>query len=188
MKEVEEKVLESGIVIDNDILKVDSFINHQIDIGLLRKISKYLANSFENVDKILTIETSGIAFATGVAMELGDVPLLFAKKSKSKIVDPNAVYTAVVKSFTRNIQSEVTVSKNYLKKGERVLIVDDFLAEGNASLGLIDICKQAGAEVAGVAIVVEKGFQPGRARLEELGVKVVSCAVIKEFKDNKPVF
>lgn len=189
MKSLEERILKDGIVINNDILKVDSFINHQIDVSLVKELAKKIAHEFNNlgINKILTIETSGIAFAYAVAEEMGDLPLVFAKKSKSAIVG-NDVYQATVKSFTRNINSIVTVSNKYLKASDTVLIVDDFLAEGNASLGLIDLCNQAKAKVVGVAVAIEKGFQQGRNKLEALGLKVYSGANVKAFIDNKPVF
>ena len=189
MKELEKRILEDGVIINNDILKVDSFINHQIDVALVKDLAKEITKEFESfgVNKILTIETSGIAFAYAVAEEMGNLPLVFAKKSKSLTVGDD-VYSATVKSFTRNINSTVTVANKYLKPGDTVLIVDDFLAEGNASLGLINLCNQAGAKVVGLAVAIEKGFQPGRARLEELGLKVYSGACVKAFVDNKPVF
>ena len=189
MKLLEDRILKDGVVINNDILKVDSFLNHQIDVALARKLAKEIAVEYKNlgINKILTIETSGIAFAYAVAEEMGDLPLVFAKKSKSAIVG-NDVYTAIVKSFTRNINSQVTVSNKYLKPSDTVLIVDDFLAEGNAALGLIDLCNQAGAKVVGVAVAIEKGFQGGRDKLEGLGLKVYSGANVRAFKDNKPVF
>ena len=189
MKILEQRIIEDGIIINNDILKVDSFINHQIDVALVRDLAKEINNEFKNlgVNKILTIETSGIAFAYAVAEEMGNLPLVFGKKSKSLTVG-NDVYKADIKSFTRNTISTVTVAHKYLKPGDTVLIVDDFLAEGNASLGLIDLCNQAGAKVVGVAVAIEKGFQPGRKRLEELGLKVYSGANVKAFVDNKPVF
>ena len=189
MKALEERILKDGIIINNDILKVDSFINHQIDVSLVRQLAQEIARQFKSfgINKILTIETSGIAFAYAVAEEMGDLPVVFAKKSKSATVG-NDVYTAIVKSFTRNIESQVTVSNKYLKTGDTVLIVDDFLAEGNAALGLLDLCKQAGAKVVGVAVAIEKGFQGGRDKLEALGLKVYSGANVKAFKDNRPVF
>lgn len=189
MKLLEQRILEDGIVINNDILKVDSFLNHQIDVSLVRAIAKEINNEFKSfaVNKILTIETSGIAYAYAVAEEMGNLPLVFAKKSKSLTVG-NDVYKAEVKSFTRNITSTITVAEKYLNKGDVILIVDDFLAEGNASLGLLDLCNQAGAKVIGVAVAIEKGFQGGRAKLEERGLKVYSAANVKAFIDNKPVF
>lgn len=189
MKVLEEKILKDGVVINNSIMKVDSFINHQIDVQLVNDFASEVLSFFkeEKIDKVLTIETSGIAMAYAVANKLENVPLLFAKKSKSQIVGDN-VYKTEIKSFTRNLSSTVTIAKEYLKKDERILIVDDFLAEGNAGLGLIDMCNQAGAIVVGFASMVEKEFQGGRKKIEEKGVKVYSGAVIKEFKDNKPIF
>ena len=189
MKALEERILADGVVINNDILKVDSFLNHQIDVAIARELAKEIAKEFRSfgVNKILTIETSGIAFAYAVAEEMGDLPLVFAKKSKSATVGDD-VFKAEIKSFTRNISSTVTVRDRFLKPSDTVLIVDDFLAEGNASLGLIDLCNQAGAKVVGVAVAIEKGFQGGRDKLEALGLKVYSGANVKAFKDNKPVF
>lgn len=188
MKFAENKIVKEGRLINNDILKVDSFLNHQIDIKFAKKVGKFFASHFKNIDKILTIETSGIAFAITTASEMNDIPVVFAKKSKSKIVDVNSSYITVIKSFTRGISSEVIVDKKYLKKNERILIVDDFLAEGNAAIGLIDLCKQAQAVPAGVACVVEKTFQGGRKKLENMGIKVIAGAAIKEFKDGKVIF
>ena len=139
------------------------------------------------INKILTIETSGLPLSFAVAEEMGNLPLVFGKKSKSLTVG-NDVYKAEIKSFTRNINSTVTVAQKYLKTCDTVLIVDDFLAEGNASLGLIDLCNQAGAKVVGVAVAIEKGFQGGRDKLEALGLKVYSGANVKAFVDNRPVF
>lgn len=188
MKELERKILKDGVIINNDILKVDSFLNHQIDTAMVVRTSAYIAAQFEDIDKIVTVETSGIAYAVAVAMAYGNVPVVFAKKSKSAVLDYSNSYHAQVKSFTRNTVSEISIDKRFLKKGERILIVDDFLAEGNASVGLVDLCRSAGADVQGVAVIVEKRFQGGRARLESMGIKVVSCASIAKFEDNKPVF
>ena len=188
MKFIEERILHDGAIINNDIIKVDSFLNHQIDIHLLNKFAKEVAKEFTNikVDKVLTIETSGIAIGYALAEEF-NVPLVFAKKNKSAIVGTD-VYHANVKSFTRKTVSDVTVSTSYIKEGENILLADDFLANGNAGLGLVDICKQGKANVVGFATVIEKGFQGGRKALENLNIKVVSGAIIKEFKDNRPVF
>ncbi len=189
MKIIEEKILREGKIINNDIIKVDSFLNHQIDVPLIHEFAQEVREwmAGRRVDKILTIEASGIAIAYAVAEQLGAIPLVFAKKSKSATVDDN-VYKSTIKSFTRNVESEVTVAKPYLKEGERILIVDDFLAEGNAAFGLINICNQAKARVLGLAAVVEKRFQGGRERLEKEGYDVFAGASIKEFKDNVPIF
>ena len=190
MKYVEDRVLKDGIVINDDILKVDSFLNHQIDPYFVRKVGEYFAQEFKDikVDRILTIETSGVAFAISAAMAMNDIPVVFAKKSKSKIVDLSNVYTGKILSFTRGIESDVTVDKRFLKKNENVLIIDDFLADGNAALGLMNLCNQANANVVGIGVVIDKAFQGGRKKLTDMGIKLVSCASIKAFKDGKPVF
>ncbi|MCQ2798032.1 MAG: xanthine phosphoribosyltransferase [Bacilli bacterium] len=188
MKELERKILKDGVIINNDILKVDSFLNHQIDTAMVVRTSSYIAAQFEDIDKIVTVETSGIAYAIMVAMAYGNIPVVFAKKTKSAILDYSNAYHAEVKSFTRNTVSEISIDKRFIKEGERVLIVDDFLAEGNASVGLVNLCKDAKADVQGVAVIVEKRFQGGRDRLEAMGIKVVSCASIEKFENNKPVF
>ena len=187
MKELEEKILKDGIVIGDDILKVGSFINHQIDTDLLFKIGEYFSKKFSGVTKILTIEASGIAFAIGVARYYDNIPVVFAKKSKSKTVDMNKVYQTTIKSFTRGIESVVTIDKEYLNENDKVLIIDDFLAEGNAGLGLIDLCNQANAKVVGFGAVIEKGFQGGRKKIEDLGIKVESAAIIDRFENGKVV-
>lgn len=188
MKALQEMILSQGKIINNDIIKVDSFLNHQIDVELISDIAAHIIKHFKDkkIDKVLTIETSGIAIAYAVAYDLR-VPLVFAKKSKSATVGDD-VFTTEIKSFTRNTVCKVTVSNKYLKKDENVLIVDDFLAEGNAGMGLIDLCKQAGANVVGFGAAIEKGFQGGRKKLETQGIRVYSGAIIKEFKDNKPIF
>lgn len=189
MKLLEDRILKDGVIINNDILKVDSFLNHQIDVELTRLLAKEIAYLFKGygINKVLTIETSGLPVSFAVAEELGNVPLVFAKKSKSATVGDD-VYKAEIKSFTRNTTSTVTVANKYLNSGDVILIVDDFLAEGNAALGLLDLCNQAGAKVVGVAVEIEKGFQGGRDKLEALGLKVYSGANVKAFVDNKPVF
>ena len=190
MKFVEEKILKEGHVIGEDILKVDSFVNHRIDTKFVSDISKAFAEEFKDmgINKVVTIETSGIVYAAFTAVELGYLPLVFAKKSKSKTVDESNIYKTEIKSFTRNTVSEVTIDKRFLSPEDRILLVDDFLAEGNAAFGLLDICRQAGAKVVGAAVAIEKSFQGGRARLEAEGLKVYSGANVKEFKDNKTVF
>ena len=189
MKLLEDKILKDGRVINNEILKVDNFVNHQIDVKLMNEFAKEVRKHYKNkeVTKILTIETSGIAVAYAVSEAFNSVPVLFAKKNKSKIVDEN-IYTTKVKSFTKNQVNEIMVSKEYLTENENILIVDDFLAEGNAGLGLIDLCQQAHANIVGFVAVIEKTFQGGRKRIEDKGIEVFSGARIKAFKDNKPVF
>ena len=187
MQELKDRILKDGIVIGDDILKVGSFINHKIDTDLLFKIGEFFSQKFSGVTKILTIEASGIAFAIGTARYFDNCEVVFAKKSKSKTVDMNSVYQTTIKSFTRGTESIVTVDKPFLNKGDNILIVDDFLAEGNAAIGLIDLCKQAGANVIGVAAVIEKGFQGGRKKLEELGIHVEAGAIIEKFDNGKVI-
>ena len=141
----------------------------------------------KKIDRILTCETSGIAAAHAVAVELGDVPYVFAKKTASKTTI-GQFYRANVKSFTRNIESTFSVASRYLPEGENVLIVDDFLADGNAASGLLEICRQANVNVVGVAVVIEKAFQKGHCLLLEQGIDLYAGASIKAFVDNKPVF
>lgn len=188
MKELEIRIQEEGEIVGEEILKVDSFINHQIDTELLERISDFFASSFERVDKIVTIETSGIAFAVGAALKMGNLPVVFAKKSGSKILDEQRTYRAEVRSFTRGTVSVIHIDKRFLKPGERCLIIDDFLAEGNACLGLISLVRQAGAEVAGVGAVIEKRFQGGREKIEYLGIKVISAASVERFENGRAVF
>lgn len=188
MKALEDKILQSGTVIDNKILKVDNFFNYQIDTVTLKEVAKYIASHFKDVDKVLTVEASGIAFATAVAFELGNVPVVFAKKSKTALTTDDKNYSAEVPSYTHNTVNHIYVRQSFLHEGEKILIVDDFMAVGSASIGLAKICEQAKAKVVGVGVGIEKEFQGGRKKLEELNIKVISAARIKEFKDNKPVF
>ena len=188
MKYIEEEIIKNGEIIGDDILKVDSFLNHQIDVNFAYKVGEYFANEFSNFNKVLTIETSGVAFALTTALHANNCPVVFAKKSKSAIVDINNCYSTFIKSFTRNIVSEVTVDKRFLNKNDKVLIVDDFLAEGSAALGLIDLVKQAGGEVIGVCAVINKAFQKGEEKINSLGIKVVSGARIIAFENQKPIF
>ncbi|MCQ2796317.1 MAG: xanthine phosphoribosyltransferase [Bacilli bacterium] len=188
MKALEDKILQSGTVIDNKILKVDNFFNYQIDTITLKEVAKYIASYFQDVDKVLTVEASGIAFAVAIAYELGNVPVVFAKKSKTALTTDDQNYSAEVPSYTHNTVNHIYVRQNFLHEGEKILIVDDFMAVGSASIGLAKICEQAKAKVVGVGVGIEKEFQGGRKRLEELNIKVISAARIKEFKDNKPIF
>lgn len=187
MKELEEKILKDGVVINDEIMKVDSFLNHQIDINTINEVGKDIAKQYPTANKVVTIETSGIAIAYATCLALNNCPLVFAKKQASKITGNNN-YVAKVKSFTKGTVYDVTIDRNYLKKGDKVVIVDDFLAGGNAGCGLIDLINQSEAEIVGFAAAVEKGFQGGREAIESKGVKVYSCACVKEFKNNKPVF
>lgn len=188
MKLLEERIIKDGQVFPGNILKVDSFLNHQIDVSLLCEMGKEIKRLYENegVNKILTIEASGIAIAC-IAANYFDCPVLFAKKTKTKNI-ANSVYKTKVRSFTHGTEYDVIVSRDFIGENDKVLIVDDFLAEGNALLGLIDLCNQAGAQIAGCAIAVEKGFQPGRERVENLGVRVESLAIVERMEDDKVIF
>ena len=175
---LEERIRKDGKVFPGNILKVDSFLNHQMDITLLNEIGKEFKRLYSDceVNKILTIEASGIGIAC-ITAQFFNCPVLFAKKTKTKNI-ASSVYKTQVQSFTHGTVYDVIVSNEFLGKGDKVLIIDDFLAEGNALLGLIDLCKQAGAEVVGCGIAVEKGFQQGSTRVRETGVRVESLAVI----------
>lgn len=179
MKTLEERIKKDGVVLEGDILKVGSFLNHQIDPTLLKEMAEEWHRLYadEKVDKILTIEASGIAMASFVAYEFG-VPLLFAKKGKTTNISDN-VYNTPVKSFTHGVTYNVQVEKRFLNEGENILIIDDFLARGEALKGLIDLCRQAGAHVVGCGVSIEKAFQDGGAELRKNGYRVESLARIK---------
>jgi xanthine phosphoribosyltransferase len=188
MELLKTKIKEDGKLIGSNILKVDSFLNHQIDPELMAEIGKEFARRFEQEDitKVLTIEASGIAVALMVGLELG-VPVLFAKKKKASTMD-GKVYTGKVKSFTKNQVYDISVSSKYLNEGDNVLIIDDFLAMGQASQGLIEIVENSQAKLAGVGIVIEKGFQPGGKQLRKQGIRVESLAIIESLEDNQIIF
>lgn len=179
MNFVEEKILLDGVVKPGNVLKVDSFLNHQMDMALLDEIGREFKRRFadKHVTKILTIETSGIAIACAVAREFG-VPMVFAKKAKSVNLDGD-MYVAEVHSFTHKKTNQVIVSKKYLTEKDHVLIVDDFLANGCALQGLISIADSADATVEGLGIVIEKGFQDGGYRLRNLGYHLESLAIVE---------
>lgn len=184
MNKLKEKIISDGKVFEGDVLKVDSFLNHQIDTELLKWIGEEFRRRFDGfkIDKILTIEASGIAIASSVALCFG-VPLLFAKKSESVNVTENKFFSKVY-SFTHKCWNTIYVSAEYLSKGERVLIVDDFLASGSAIEGLVDLVSQADAEVAGIGICIEKSFQDGGMKIRTRGYKLESLAII-ESMDNR---
>ena len=175
---VEERILKDGVVKYGNVLKVDSFLNHQIDVKLLDEIAREFLRRFEEstITKVLTIEASGIAIACAVARMLG-VPVVFAKKSKSVNLDGES-YVAEVESFTHKNTNQVIVSKKYLSENDHVLIVDDFLANGCALQGLINIVESADAVVEGCGIVIEKGFQIGGRVIRNLGYHVESLAIV----------
>ncbi len=184
MELLERIIKEEGRVYPGNVLKVDSFLNHQIDVYLMDSIGNELYRKFKDkgVTKVLTIEASGIAVACSVARLL-EVPVLFAKKSQSLNIG-NEVFTSTVSSYTRGKEFQITVSKRYLNPSDKVLLVDDFLAMGNAMKGLIDICKQANSSIAGIGICIEKGFQPGGEELRGMGYEVISLAIIDSMSED----
>lgn len=188
MKALEEKIIREGTVLPGGVLKVGSFLNQQIDVVFLREMARETKRLFEGVPvtKVLTVEASGIAFATAVALEL-NVPMVFAKKHPSANVSGEQ-YFAPVYSFTHKTTYNIAVSREYLKKEDKVLVADDFLANGNALKGLIDIVGQAGAEVAGCCAEIEKGFQGGGDSLRAQGYKVESLAIVERMENGSITF
>ena len=178
MLALEERILRDGDLKDGGVLKVDSFLNHQMDIDFINELGKEFYRLFkgEGITKIVTIEASGIGIAC-ITAQYFHVPVVFAKKEKSKNLD-GSVYTAQVHSYTHGTDYTIRVSKKYIKADDRVLIIDDFLAKGKAVIGLLDILRQAGADVAGVGICIEKGFQSGGAYLRSTGLRVESLAIV----------
>lgn len=188
MQTLEERILKDGQVLGESILKVDSFLTHQVDFRLMKEMGQVLADAYRSKDitKVVTIEASGIAPAVYVAESL-DVPMIFAKKHKN-ITMTEGILTAEVYSFTKQVTSTVSIASKFLSPEDKVLIVDDFLANGQAAKGLIDIIQQAGATVVGVGIVIEKSFQDGRQLLIDAGVPVTSLARIDRFENGRVVF
>lgn len=184
MKLLEDKIREQGQVRPGNVLKVDCFLNHQIDVALLDQIGAEFHRIFkeDNINKILTIEASGIAIACMTARHF-EVPVVFAKKAQSKNIDGD-VYTSKVHSYTYGRDYDITLAKKFLSPADRVLIVDDFLANGKAMRGLLDVCQQAGATVAGIGICIEKGFQPGGADLRKAGYKLASLAIVDSMENG----
>ena len=187
MQLMEERIRKDGIVRAGNVLKVDSFLNHQMDINLFNEMGKEFYRLFggDNVTKIVTIEASGIGIACVVAQYF-HVPVVFAKKSESKNLDGD-IYTSTVESFTHNKTYDIRISKKFLTKDDRVLLIDDFLAKGNALLGLCDVCQQSGATVIGAGIAIEKGFQEGGTLLREKGLRVESLAIVDEMTEDGTV-
>lgn len=188
MQRLKERIMADGVVKGDDILKVDNFLNHQLDVDFLNEIGREFWEHFKDkgITRILTIEASGIAVAA-ITAQYFHVPVVFAKKVDSKNLD-DEVYISQVHSFTKDRSYEIKVSKKYLLSSDRVLIIDDFLAQGKAVMGLKDIIEQAGATLVGAGIVVEKGFQPGGVKLRRAGVDLHSLVIIKEMKDGRIVF
>ena len=188
MKLLEDRILNDGNVLGENILKVDSFLTHQVDFDLMREIGKVFAEKFKDagITKVVTIEASGIAPAVYAAEAL-NVPMIFAKKAKN-ITMTEGILTAEVYSFTKQVTSTVSIASKFLSPEDKVLIVDDFLANGQAAKGLIQIIEEAGSHVKAVGIVIEKSFQDGRALLEEAGYPVVSLARLDRFENGQVVF
>ena len=186
MQLLKEAILRDGVGIGTEIVKVDSFLNHRIDVALSTEMGKAFYEAFKDdgVELILTVEASGIAAAITAAQAFGNIPVVFAKKGDHRNVG-NDVYTADVYSFTHQKMNTIRVSRKYLPAGSRVLIIDDFLANGEAVEGLRSIVQQAGCELVGAGICVEKGFQPGGKKLREGGMKVVSLAIVDAIDDGK---
>ena len=180
MKELKNRILEDGKALNETVLKVDTFLNHQVDSKLMYNMVTYFKEYFKNhgITRILTIESSGIAPTAMTAMQM-DLPMVILKKQQSKILNGN-VYQTTVHSFTKGSDYELTLSKDYISKDDKVLIIDDFLANGEAALGAVRLVEEAGAKVSGIGIVIEKSFQPGRSKLEEKGYDDYSLARISK--------
>ncbi|HEY5583734.1 MAG TPA: xanthine phosphoribosyltransferase [Ruminiclostridium sp.] len=188
MELLKQRILKDGKVIGNDILKVDSFLNHQMDVQLFNEMGKEFYKLFadKNITKILTIESSGIGIAC-IAAQYFNVPVVFAKKTEAKNLDSDA-YLSEVFSFTKGKTYTVRVSKNYINSNDNILVIDDFLANGKAVLGLADIVDQAGAKLGGVGIAIEKGFQDGGKLLRESGIDLQSLAIVTSIQDGEISF
>jgi len=188
VEELVKRIKEEGRVLDEGVLKVDSFVTHQVDPELMQAIGRRFAQVFADygITKVVTIEASGIAPALYTAQAL-KVPMIFARKAKSLTMNEELL-TASVYSFTKQITSQISISRKFLSASDRVLIIDDFLANGQAAKGLIELCQQAGAQVAGIGIVIEKAFQDGRQLLEAMDMQVVSLARIESLHDGIVTF
>lgn len=188
MEELKTRIKEVGTVLPGNVLKVDAFLNHQIDAGLMQRIGQAFAERFADagITKVWTVESSGIAPAVMTGLALG-VPVIFARKHKSLTLN-EGLYTAEVYSYTKQVANKITIAQKYVAPDDKVLIIDDFLANGQAVSGLLAIAKQAGVTVTGAGIVIEKTFQPGRLALEKQGIPVVSLAKIKSLANGQVEF
>lgn len=185
MQMLKDAILQKGRAINQDVLLVDSFLNHQVDVQLMRAVGEAFAQRFAggSFTRVVTIESSGIAPAAFTALELG-LPLVIMKKQTSKVMTGDLLQTTV-RSFTKGTQYQLTVKHEFLRENDRVLLIDDFLASGEAAFGVLNLASQAGAAVGGIGIVIEKAFQPGRRRLEEAGYSVCSLARVSSMtKDH----
>ncbi|WP_099222225.1 xanthine phosphoribosyltransferase [Listeria costaricensis] len=188
MKLLEQYILQKGTVLPGNVLKVDAFLNHQIDPALMQAIGRAFSERFKEagITKIVTIESSGIAPAVFAGLELG-VPVVFARKKKSVTLQDH-LYTSAVYSYTKKESNDISVSKSFLSSEDTILVMDDFLANGQAAIGLLEIAEQAGAKVAGIGIVIEKSFQQGRGLLEKTGIPVYSLARIASLENEQIEF
>ena len=188
MQLLKERILKDGVIKPGNVLKVDSFLNHQMDIDLINEIGKEFRHRFpsDKITKILTIEASGIGIAC-IAAQYFHVPVIFAKKTQSINID-GEVYHSKVESFTHKRVYDVILSKKFLNEDDHVLIIDDFLANGCALLGLIELVKEAGASIEGAGIVIEKGFQKGGDKVREQGIRVESLAIVDSMTDDSLIF
>lgn len=188
MKLLEERILQEGIVLGEDILKVDGFINHQVDVELMEALGRDMAEHFrdQGVTKVFTIESSGIAPAIFTAKYL-NVPMVILKKNESKNLKTE-VWQTEVSSYTKDVSYELTLAKNYISDSDHILIIDDFLANGEAATGAVRLIRKAHATIAGVGVLIEKAFQPGRSKLESQGISVYAQAIIRTFEDGRAVF
>lgn len=189
MNYLEKRILEDGVVKPGNVLKVDSFLNHQIDPIVMEEVVNEFLNYFgdRKITKVITIEASGIAPAIMLAAKL-KVPMLFAKKTEPSTLKNENRYKSEVHSYTKGVTSNVIISKEYLDETDSVLIIDDFLANGQAALGLADIVQQSGAEVAGIGICIEKSFQKGHELIKEAGLDLFSICRIKSLEDGEVQF
>ena len=188
MEKLKEKIMAEGQVLSDDVLKVDTFLNHQLDPALMSEIGKEFAKRFEGmgITKIVTIESSGIAPSVMAGLEL-QIPVLFARKKKSLTLQDD-LYTASVYSFTKQEENQICIGRKFLNEQDTILIIDDFLAKGQAALGLVDLVKQAGAKIAGIGIVIEKEFQDGGDQLRKKGYRVESLARIESLEGGMVTF
>ncbi|MGI8384780.1 xanthine phosphoribosyltransferase [Robertmurraya sp. P23] len=188
MKLLHDKILQEGKVLSESVLKVDSFLNHQIDPQLMLEVGEEFARLFANegITKILTLESSGIAPSVMTGLKIG-IPVIFARKRKSLTLTDDLL-TATVYSYTKQESNEISISNKFIEKGDHVLIIDDFLANGEAALGLIELATQAQATIAGIGIVIEKSFQAGGKKLREQGWKVESLARVESLSNGKVEF
>ena len=188
MKLLEDRILSDGVALNSDVLLVDSFLNNQVDTSLMGEVGRAFAEAARDlqIDRVVTIESSGIAPAQMTAIALG-VPLVILKKSASRILKDDVLQTEVF-SFTKNSAYQLTLRPKYVRKGERVLLIDDFLARGEAACGAARLIEEAGAQVTAIGIVIEKAFQPGRALLDEKGYKVISLARVSKMGEGNIEF